>query len=719
MFVTVGLVAYLALLIILVLSQDNQKRSHISLAIFAALVAAWVASIALLSTSIGSSVMFTRLIFLEGLWSSLTLAWFGYEMLTDLKIQFIRKRNLNIALIASIGMSLVTYLTPLIVQSVRYDGKSIPTPEPGLFYWLFVLLVIFIFIDIGWTMLRALRSTRGVIHAQLKTVSLTLIAAGVVALMTNIIFPQILNNTITVAFFPLAIIVLMTGLTYAIVYNRLFDIKLAVVRTLAYGLSLLAMAGIYFGLVYVASWTVLRNVASSVSSNPINILLALALAFMFQPIKTFFDKTTNQIFFHDRYNSEDFYARLSEVLTTTTELKRLLERAAIEVANTMKAEQAFFVVLREGSKSVIAGTPQYSGLPTKDIEYLVTHNEQFTTNVIVTELLASNTHLYRLLSSHKIAILLPLKHQTAIVGYLALGEHQAASYTSRDIKTLTTVSDELVIAIENSLSVQEVKDVNVHLEQRIEMATAELRTTNARLKRLDAAKDEFLSMASHQLRTPLTSIKGYLSMMVEGDLGKLNDMQKKVALEAFASSERMVHLIHDFLNVSRLQTGKFALEKGSYDLAALVKDEVASLKRVAEIRSLTLNCTSNTKKVVFEFDDMKIRQVVMNFIDNAIFYSPKGTAIEVVLTKSNGMIEFVVKDQGIGVPKAEQAQLFSKFFRATNARQQRPDGTGVGIFLAKKIILAHGGEMIFKSKEGRGSTFGFRLPLKQPKTVSD
>lgn len=286
-----------------------------------------------------------------------------------------------------------------------------------------------------------------------------------------------------------------------------------------------------------------------------------------------------------------------------------------------------------------------------------------------------------------------------------------SSFTSRDIKLLRTISDELVIAIQNSLSVQEVKDINASLEQRIEAATAELRTSNARLKRIDASKDEFISMASHQLRTPLTSIKGYLSMVLEGDTGKITADQQHLLQEAFSSSERMVHLIHDFLNVSRLQNGKFMLEQHPYDLVSLVQSETNSLQRSAESRGLKLACKTSLKGLTLMIDETKFRQVVMNFIDNALYYSrPKGT-ITVKIDKVGDNVEVRVVDNGIGVPKAEQEHLFTKFFRAANARKQRPDGTGVGIFLAKKVVNEHGGTIIFESVEGKGSTFGFILPV--------
>ena len=254
--------------------------------------------------------------------------------------------------------------------------------------------------------------------------------------------------------------------------------------------------------------------------------------------------------------------------------------------------------------------------------------------------------------------------------------------------------------------------MNKSLQRKIDEATKELRFSNRQLQRLDEAKNEFISMASHQLRTPLTSIKGYLDMMLEGDLGKITPTQRAVLREAFSSSERMVRLINDFLNVSRLQTGKFNIDKQKIDIAQILRDEVALLKVVADQRSVEMDLKIDKKVPLITADSEKIRQVMLNMIDNAIYYSNPHKKVIISLKNSNGAIEFTVKDSGIGVPKSEQANLFGKFFRGTNARKKRPDGTGVGLFLARKVILSHDGEMIFESEEGKGSTFGFKLPVR-------
>jgi signal transduction histidine kinase len=314
---------------------------------------------------------------------------------------------------------------------------------------------------------------------------------------------------------------------------------------------------------------------------------------------------------------------------------------------------------------------------------------------------------------------MPLRQGSKAIGFLCMGEHLNSGYSSRDIRVLQTIADELVIAIQNASSIQEVRELNTNLQQRVESATKELRLSNAQLQRLDKAKDDFISMASHQLRTPLTSVKGYISMVRDGDVGKINKSQDELLSEAFNSSERMVHLINDFLSVSRLQTGKFLIDKHPINLAKIIEQELDSLATNAESRNLSFVYKPPKDFPMLNLDEDKIRQVIMNFSDNAIYYCKEGTKIKVTLAIEGKDAVFKVIDTGIGVPRAEQSQLFNKFYRASNARKQRPDGTGVGLYLAKKVIDAHEGKVIFESAEGKGSTFGFRLPIDILRAGSD
>ncbi|HYH74784.1 MAG TPA: ATP-binding protein, partial [Candidatus Saccharimonadales bacterium] len=196
-------------------------------------------------------------------------------------------------------------------------------------------------------------------------------------------------------------------------------------------------------------------------------------------------------------------------------------------------------------------------------------------------------------------------------------------------------------------------------------------------------------------------------MVLDGDVGEITPIQRKLLNQAFISSQRMVYLISDLLNVSRLRTGKFVIEPVSTNLANVIESEVEQLEETSSGRNLKLIYNKPEHFPTLMLDETKIRQVIMNFMDNAIYYTPSGGEITVNLVEKPLSIEFTVIDNGIGVPKHEQHHLFSKFYRANNAKRARPDGTGLGLFMAKKVIVAQGGAIIFRSQEKKGSTFGF------------
>lgn len=603
--------------------------------------------------------------------------------------------------------------TPLIVKGVEKQERVYGVLFGPLISVYGILLTVMI---LGTYILlwRALYSrSRSAQHQMLRVVGLSLSIALPLIFLLSFVLPSVTNIFAFTEFGVTPILILVAGLYYSVVRHHLFDIRVAVVRTVAYVLSLATLSLVYFLSAYIISTTVFSaGHTTYVSMSPINIILALVLAFIFQPIKQFFDRVTDRIFFRDRYDSDEFYGRLGELLATSFDLKDLLHNAALEIGTTLKAEQAFFFVQYNHTHSVMAGTQGYQHVTCDEWKQLgeAIHGNEA---IVVTDMLSTNGRhsLRKVLQKHGIAILMRLSHEHQTLGYLALGEQRTGGYTNRDIKVLETIADELVIAIQNALSVQEVRDLNVNLQARINDATKELMLSNKKLTKLDETKDEFISMASHQLRTPLTSVKGYISMVLDGDAGDISKQQRELLEQAFESSQRMVYLIGDFLNISRLRTGKFVLEPSKVDLARVVQEEVAQLQDSATARGITIRYDRPTHVPPLTADENKLRQVMMNFLDNAMYYTLAGGTVDVELYKTHTGIVFKVVDSGIGVPKAEHAKLFTKFFRAPNARKQRPDGTGIGLYMAKKVVVAHGGSILFESKEGKGSTFGFKLPL--------
>ncbi len=245
----------------------------------------------------------------------------------------------------------------------------------------------------------------------------------------------------------------------------------------------------------------------------------------------------------------------------------------------------------------------------------------------------------------------------------------------------------------------------------IEEATSKLVKANNELRRQDLVKDDFISMISHQLGTPLAVMDGFLSLVVQGFYGDMNDKMKDALDKALSRTRNMKGLVFDLLNISRMTAGKFFLELSDVDLTDVVAEEIDELKRQAHDRNVTLNYTGPSRPLpTLKIDLPKTRQAILNLINNAIFYSPNGK-VNVYLDSDEENVIFRVVDNGIGVPEEEKPHLFTKFFRADNARRESPNGTGIGLYLVKKIILDQHGKLIFSSETGKGSTFGFTLPI--------
>lgn len=687
--------------VLVVVNGTTRASTRWPFAVFAMSVGVWAIFISffLLTEHIRFANAFVVIYYIAALLISYSFMIFGltYSLIKVSKLVMV------LALLPWLALSVAIIIPGFFIQSIDLSGANTVSlvTESYLIYG--ALFVCYVGIGLGALVIRALRSRRrNDKHRRILAITMTISLLG--GGFFNLLLPG-LNNYSLIAWGPIFTFVMVASVFYVIARHGLFDIRLAVVRTVAYAASLIVLTGLYIVFAYFVFYRILGQV-STTEQIALNMVLAIVLAFSFQPIKKFFDRLTNKLFYKEMYSTEEFYSRINEAMTSTVALRRLLEVLSNLIANTLKSETAGFSVYTSESSLINVGTEKYKKIPRDDLEVF----REFRSPLLIDDPEISPP-TRRLMISHRISAIVPLWRDDVLIGYLYLGEHRTSHYSHRDFKVLQAVSGELVIGIQNSLSVQEVRDLNTNLQQRIDSATKELRQSNAQLQKLDEAKDEFISMASHQLRTPLTSIKGYLSMLIEGDMGQVTGQQKKVLQEAFVSSERMVRLIGDFLNVSRLQTGKFIVEKHLVDFALLVDREVDALQQNAISHGLKFKYVKPKGIPKLNIDENKIQQVVMNFLDNAIYYSKEGDSIAVSVELVDGGVEFTVRDTGIGVPKEEQAGLFNKFYRASNARRQRPDGTGVGLFLAKKVVRDHGGRIIFESEEGKGSTFGFRLPL--------
>lgn len=239
----------------------------------------------------------------------------------------------------------------------------------------------------------------------------------------------------------------------------------------------------------------------------------------------------------------------------------------------------------------------------------------------------------------------------------------------------------------------------------------ELKAANEKLQELDQAKSEFMSIASHQLRTPLTGIMGYLAMINDGDFGKVNKEQVPIVKDVLEATKRLIRMVNIFLNATRIEAGRFVMNFTVVPFHQVIEDIYKELKPTADVKQVKL-VYKKTDLPPVEADQDKIKDVVLNLTDNAIKYSPKGT-VTITAEATEKVVHVMVKDTGVGIAKGEVDNLFDKFVRGSGIAQVEPNGSGLGLFIAKKIVEGHGGRIWAESEgEGKGSVFQFEIPLK-------
>jgi len=281
----------------------------------------------------------------------------------------------------------------------------------------------------------------------------------------------------------------------------------------------------------------------------------------------------------------------------------------------------------------------------------------------------------------------------------------------KDLKTDDINVEEVVVKLSNQELTFKVTTEQVIDNRDNYLGTMKIFYNLTREKMIDNLKSEFISIAAHQLRTPLSAIKWVIKMILDGDVGKLNEEQQGLLFKGYQSNERIINLVNDMLNVSRIEEGRFGYNFENTSFLDLVDSQVSILEPLFKRKNISFVINKPKKVPSVYIDGEKMRLAIQNLLENAVKYTPEFGKIELTVVVSDNFLKVKLKDNGVGIPKDCQDKLFSKFFRADNVIRLQTEGSGLGLFIVKNIIKKHGGEITFKSEEGMGTEFVFTIPL--------
>lgn len=256
---------------------------------------------------------------------------------------------------------------------------------------------------------------------------------------------------------------------------------------------------------------------------------------------------------------------------------------------------------------------------------------------------------------------------------------------------------------------------DVRRTRQLEADTARLTKQRAELMELNAAKDEFISIASHQLRTPATGVKQYVGMALDGYGGNLNAKVRAFLEKANESNNRQLSVINDLLQVAQVDAGKVRLQKEPIDASELIQGVIQEQSDKFAKRNQTVHFKKPRAKIFVAADGIKLRMVIENIIDNASKYTPRDKSITIRLSHNKNEANIAIKDEGVGIAQMDKEKVFQKFVRLENPMSTEVGGTGLGLYWVRKIIDLHGGSVEIMSKRDKGTTFTISLPLSDAK----
>lgn len=698
----------------LVYYRGRERPVNRSFSLFAIFTAFWSFSLYFYANPIGfPSLLWIKVAFL------LTMGMLG----AALYFSFVfpsgnPKRALAPVLIYSSLTLVLTYLllfTNLWIRDVitRPWGPTILT---GPVYYVWGIFSVVFGVWFLSNLYRKYKASEGLTKLQLRYVFFGVYVVVIGMVLVNVLMPRVVGEPRFYWASSLSMLPFLFTTSYAIIKHRLMDIHRVYARTLSFVTLSLIVTAFYSSALYFVSFWALPGTFTS-QQIIVSVAIAMVLANTLHPLGAYLERKTSSIFYRGSYNPQELLGKISAILGTTLEMEVLVRRIFEELMGMMHIEGGGIMTLkgRAAEKVIVIGHEKEKlNIGFKELDYLLTQKR----SLFVYDDLGEGS-LRKMMQQKKLSCLMKLDVKGKDVGFLFLGRKLAGdAYSKEDVRVLKILGPQLAMAIQNAQQYEEIRQFSERLKSAVDRATMELREANTKLKELDKLKDEFISVAAHELRAPMTAIKGYLSIILEGDAGEVSAKAVEYIRDAVEGNDRLLRLIDNMLNVSKAEQGKMTYNMGTVRLSDVARKIFTEFKPNAERKGLQLSVDipRGLEDLVY-VDQDRIFEVAGNIVSNAVKYTDKGSVIIRLVQVKGDRVRFEVADTGPGISKQEQVKLFQKFQRVESGAG-KTIGSGLGLYISKLLVEIFRGKIGVSSDSGKGSNFWFELPLKREITYA-
>ncbi len=489
-------------------------------------------------------------------------------------------------------------------------------------------------------------------------------------------------------------------ITYAIIRYKLLDITVIIRKGLVYTVLTIFVTGIYLLFAFIIQQ--LLGISETVLTVPAAISTAIVVAFVFQPLQAFTQTFIDKVFFRKPYRSDVLLSEFSQAMRSTIEIEKVAKKIIDIICNTLQIKKAFVLVTQTESNEFTIlkskGIRLIKGQPLAIPKKVITDLKRYDDVLSIHEIDEDKTKNW--FNKLEIELLIPLKSPRELVGILGLGAKLSEQlYTLEESDLLYTLGNQAAVSLDNAKLFESISKEKKKVEELL-----------AHEREVEELKSEFVMITSHSLRTPLTIAQGYLNEILK-DKGTFTPKNQENLNAIVEAIKKLSSITEKLLTITSIEKEKLKISTAPHNIVPIIEESIEVFKKVISEKGLSLRFIKPEKESpVVLVDEARISVAIQSLLDNAIKFTDSGSII-VSLEKTKKEVIISVTDTGPGISKKELSRLFTKFHQIRKRRLEPVPGIGLGLYLSKIIVEAHGGKVKVKSKVGKGSTFSFSLPI--------